>query len=97
MEYRFEWDEKKNTTNKEKHGVSFDEALLIFNDPNRFEFFDKKHSFFEDRWTAVGLNSTTVLRVCFTEKNGSIRIISVRKADKKEEEKYFYGYSTKNN
>jgi hypothetical protein len=56
--------------------------------------YDKKHNFFEDRWMTVGLNSSTVLKVIFTERKKSIRIISARKATKIEEEKYLNGYST---
>ena len=94
MVNRFQWDEKKNTVNKKKHGVSFEDAAVIFRDPRRLELYDKAHSFFEDRWLMIGLNGSIILTVFFTEKNDSIRIISARKATKKEEEKYFYGYST---
>jgi len=90
----FEWDEKKNVINIKKHGVSFEDAIMVFNDPKRYEQYDKAHSFFEDRWKTVGLNNTTVLSVIITEAEESTRIISVRKADKYEKEKYFYGYST---
>ena len=94
MEIKFQWDDKKNVINQKKHGVSFEDAAVVFKDPKRLEMLDKKHSLFEDRWTMVGLNSATILRVSFTERNNSIRIISARKADQKEEEKYLYGYST---
>jgi len=88
----FEWDEKKNALNIIKHGVSFEDAVVVFKDSNRCEIYDKAHSFFEDRWITVGLNNTTVLYVIFTEIGETTRIITVRKANKKEEEKYFYGY-----
>jgi len=84
---------KKNKKNQRKHGVSFEAALKVFSDPKQLEVYDFKHSLFEDRWTAVGLSGVTVLSVTFTKRNGSIRIISARKADKNEEERYFYGYS----
>jgi len=90
----FQWDEKKNSKNKRKHGVSFETASKVFSDPKQFEAYDFKHSLFEDRWMTVGLSELTVLSVTFTKRNGSIRIISARKAEKDEEEKYFYGYST---
>jgi len=94
MEYKFEWDIKKSNLNKEKHGITFEDATVVFKDPKRLELYDRKHSFFEERWTVVGINNTTILKVCFTERNGSIRIISARKANKNEEEKYLYGYCT---
>jgi len=90
----FEWDEKKNALNIRKHGVSFEDAIMVFKDPKRYETYDKAHSFFEDRWKTVGVNNTTVLSVIFTEIEESNRIITVRKASKSEKEKYFYGYST---
>jgi len=94
MRVEFEWDEKKNSRNKRKHGVSFETASKVFLDPKQFEAYDWKHSLLEDRWTTVGLSGVTILSVTFTKRNGSIRIISARKADKDEEEEYFYGYST---
>jgi len=96
MELKFEWDERKNTINMKKHNVSFDEAKMVFFDPKRLEMYDKAHSFFEERWTIVGLSGATILRVSFTERNKFIRIMSARKAAKQEEERYFYGYSTSN-
>jgi hypothetical protein len=94
MELKFIWDEKKSTINFKKHGITFEEATVVFKDPRRYEVYDKTHSFFEERWKVVGLNSSTILTVIYTERNDSIRIISARKADKKEEEKYLNGYST---
>jgi uncharacterized DUF497 family protein len=92
MELKFEWDEEKNAINKKKHGVSFETAKRIFFDPKRFETLDKIHSIFEERWKTVGFSGLSLLRVIFTERDYSIRIISAQKADKDEEEEYFYGY-----
>jgi hypothetical protein len=94
MKYKFEWDKEKNALNLRKHGVSFKEAAAVFSDPQRLEINDRTHSLLEERWMVVGLSITTMLTVIFTERNGFIRIISARKASKKEEEMYFYGYST---
>ena len=96
MELRFEWDEKKNIINQKKHGISFDAAKIVFFDPERYEMYDEIHSLFEKRWIILGLAGLKILKVVFTERNGIIRIISARKADKHEEEAYFYGYGTKN-
>ena len=97
MKYRFEWSYRKNVFNKEKHGISFEDAAAVFSDPQRLEICDKTHSLHEERWMTVGLNMTAVLKVIFTERNGFIRIISARKASKKEQEDYFYGYSNTRN
>jgi len=94
MELIFEWDEKKAAGNIKKHGVSFESALKVFNDPMRYEIFDHTHSFFENRWLTIGMVNTIILEVVFTERLNCIRIISAQKADKEEEEEYFYGYST---
>jgi uncharacterized DUF497 family protein len=92
----FEWDKEKNALNKMKHGISFENAKMVFYDPMLMEIYDMEHSFIEGRWMAVGLAGLNVFTVSFTERNCSIRIISARKADRDEEERYFYGYSTGN-
>jgi len=96
MKYRFEWDENKNALNWMKHGILFEDAAIIFNDPMRVDIYDHKHSLFEDRWKTIGLYGCDVLSVIYTMRNDIIRIISARKADKKGEEEYFYGYGTGN-
>ena len=92
MDIVFEWDEEKNAKNIRKHGVSFEKAEKVFFDPRRFETFDIKHSIFEERLMTVGFSDLTLLTVVFTEKDNFIRIISARKAEKDEEEEYFYGH-----
>ena len=92
MELRFEWDKRKNTANIKKHGVSFEDAALVFKDTKRLEMYDKKNSIFEDRWKTVGFYTATLLTVITTERSNSVRIISAREASKKEKEEYFYGY-----
>ena len=108
MELRFEWDEKKNIINIKKHGVSFEEAEKVFFDPEYYEMYDEIHSLLEKRWIIIGFAGSKLLKVVFTEvpamntadntmkRNGIIRIISARKADKNDEEVYFYGYGKKN-
>ena len=93
MKYNFEWNEKKNKINIKKHGVSFEEAIMIFYDPMRYEMYDGIHSFIEKRWIIIGLSGWKVLKVSFTERQGKTRIISARKADNKDLEVYFHGYS----
>jgi len=92
MRLVFEWDHYKNNVNIMKHGVSFEDAAIVFNDPMRIERFDHKHSKAEERWIITGLAGVNILVVNCTERAGKIRIISARKADKKYIEEYFYGY-----
>jgi len=92
MYYEFEWDEEKNDVNLMKHGISFKTATMVFYDPKRVDVYDRRHSLFEDRWKTIGLNCFDVLSVVYTMRKGKIRIISARKAERKEEEAYIYGY-----
>lgn len=87
---KFEWDENKNEINKKKHGVSFENAILVFEDKNMVEVFDRFHSTLEEeRYYAIGMVDN-ILTVVFTERTNRIRIISARQATK-EEEKFYYG------
>ena len=94
MNLRFEWDEWKNTENKMKHGISFQTAVMVFSDPKRIEIFDWEHSANEDRWIITGFAGLSILTVIYTERDGIKRLISARKANKKEQEEYFNGYGT---
>lgn len=93
MKLKFEWDDEKDKKNIEKHGISFEEAQLVFYDPKHYELYDEKHSIMEKRWIVIGLSGWKILKVSFTERRDHIRIISAKKADKNYEEEYFYGYN----
>ncbi len=84
----FEWDEEKNTTNVQKHGIDFNDAILVFNDENYVEFYDAAHSIEEDRYNVIGLVHD-VLFVVYTERKETIRIISARIATPSERRLYF--------
>ncbi|HVF42222.1 MAG TPA: BrnT family toxin [Pyrinomonadaceae bacterium] len=86
---RFEWDDEKAVANLEKHGVSFGEATEVFYDPNALEGFDAEHSAEENRFFIIGLSSRRLLYVVYAERAGdTVRIISARRAVKREEELY---------
>jgi uncharacterized protein len=90
----FDWDEHKNTSNRKKHGIWFEEAQQVFDDPSALMFYDEDHSKQEDRFILLGLSgSSRVLVVVYCErtKGKLIRIISARKATKKEIKKYEKG------
>jgi uncharacterized DUF497 family protein len=90
----FEWDENKNKINYKKHGVWFEEAQLVFNDPHGRLFLDSDHSNDEDRFVLIGYNGESKLLVvvhCHRESSSIIRLISVRKATKKERTFYEEG------
>lgn len=90
----FEWDENKAKINYTKHRVTFEEAQTVFYDENALLLADEKHSDEEDRFVLMGMSSMmNTLLVCFCERgsdnNEIIRIISSRKANKKETEQYW--------
>jgi uncharacterized DUF497 family protein len=91
-EIRFEWDKQKNRENKRKHGISFEEAQTVFLDENAIRYFDPDHSEDEDRFIMLGISfALRVLIVChcYRQDDEVIRIISARKADKREEQEYW--------
>ncbi len=86
------WDEDKNGLNKKKHGVSFEEAQMVFYDDSAIEFFDPDHSEEEDRFLMLGMSARLRVLVvchCLRESGSVIRIISARKATRKEEAQYW--------
>ena len=85
---RFEWDEDKNSINKEKHKISFGSAAHVFDDPNYIEMCEFEHSVDEDRYIAIG-RVGEVLFVVFTERKQTIRLISARLATSAERELYY--------
>ena len=87
----FEWDNNKAEENKKKHGISFNEAQSVFFDEDAVQFWDKKHTLEEERFLMLGLsNEFRILLVvhCYREDDATIRIISARKATKKEKKEY---------
>ena len=91
---QFEWDEQKNQSNYRKHGFSFEDVLSAFEDEHAILFDDPEHSDLEDRFILIGMSSTvSVCTVChcYRQSDTVIRIISARKATKKEVERYVRG------
>ena len=91
IDLRFEWDLKKAQLNRRKHGVSFEEAETVFEDDFAILIDDPDHSDQEDRFVLLGLSaSLRILVVSHTYRKADdlIRIISARKATRKEREAY---------
>ncbi|PZU93004.1 MAG: hypothetical protein DCF32_23365 [Leptolyngbya sp.] len=89
---RFEWDGKKAATNLAKHGVSFDEAKTVFDDPLYIDFYDPDHAEAEARYLIVGVSSQRrLLIVSYTERGDAIRLISARTATERERQVYEEG------
>ncbi len=84
----FEWNAEKADINHKKHGVTFEQAADAFADPYGLVFYDTANSLTEDRFQLLGMSGCSlILFVVFVER-GSIRIISARKATRKEERLY---------
>jgi len=96
MKRRFEWDERKASVNQHKHGVSFAEAALVFKDPFAILIQDRiEHG--EQRWHTIGMaRNDLLLLVAHTlhfenEHVEVIRIISARRLNKHERQRYENG------
>lgn len=87
----FEWNKRKASDNRRKHGVTFEEARSAFLDENARVIPDPEHSDDEDRFVLLGLSVQLRLLVvvhCHREDDRVIRIISARKADPSERKQY---------
>ena len=85
---QFEWDDEKNRLNIRKHGIAFEDAIDIFKHPLLCRI-DDRFNYEEERWIAIGRIHHLIGVVIHTEQVGNvIRIISARKATKKEAQYY---------
>ncbi len=85
---RFEWDEKKNRTNIRDHKLDFVDVPPVFSGPMLVES-DEREEYGEDRWVGIGFLRNVAIVVVFTEpRRDTIRIVSARKANKRERNRY---------
>ena len=90
--YIFEWDDEKAAINKKKHKLSFEVAAEVFLDENLIDDYDELHSDDEERIKVIG-RVGKILAVIYTERGEKrYRMISARRADKDEKEKYYGQY-----
>jgi uncharacterized DUF497 family protein len=90
----FEWNTAKASLNKKKHGINFDEAKSVFFDENAKIIHDPEHSEDEERFVILGLSTVARILVvihCYQKQDSIIRIISARKATRKETIQYHGG------
>lgn len=89
MAYVFEWDRAKASENAQKHGVTFDEASMVFGDPLALLMPDPDHSEGEERYLLLGMSSQQrLLVVAFVERPPRTRLISARLATRRERRQY---------
>ena len=86
----FEWDEDKRIANLAKHNFDFTDAALIFIDPYRVTFKDSRKNYGEIREHTIGIfENELIVSVIHTDRSGRTRIISARRANKKERRIYY--------
>ena len=89
MSLIFEWDEKKADDKLRKHGVRFNEAKTVFNDPFSVTIYDPDRSSDEERYIDIGLSSKgRLIVVSYSERGEKMRMISGREARRKERGEY---------
>ena len=87
--FTFEWDANKAGSNQAKHGIRFEEATTVFGDPYSVTIPDPAHSQAEDRFVILGRSHLDkLLVVVHTERGDNIRIISARRASRRERNCY---------
>jgi len=94
-ELRFEWDPAKAASNLRKHGVSFEDARDVFYDQHGLLLDDPDHSAVEERFVLLGLSAPAGVLVvvhCYRRHRDVIRLISARRASRRERERYAQGW-----
>ena len=89
MANRFTWDERKAVSNLRRHGVAFETALMAFRDPFAVEQIDDREDYGEERINMLGMYDGVILFVTYTERGEEIRLISARRAERHERDRYF--------
>jgi uncharacterized DUF497 family protein len=90
----FDWDVNKSQSNIAKHGISFEEAIAVFDDPNILTFEDNRFNYGEIRLISIGQTLLTtqekivIVVVVHTQRGQAIRLISARKANARERNLY---------
>ena len=90
MKLEFEWHDAKAAASLRVHGVSFELATKVFRDAFAIERLDDREDYGEERFVSIGMaEGGVVLFVAYSEREGSIRIISARRATQREQDDYF--------
>ena len=87
-----EWDERKNRSNIRKHGLDFADASAVFAGAT-LTFEDDRFDYEEQRFITLGMLAGKVVVIAHTERDGTVRIISMRKATKREQQLYFQSFT----
>lgn len=82
------WDERKRKANLKKHGLDFADAPKVFAGPMVL-FEDNREAYGEQRWLGIGALDLLIVVVAHTENDETIRVISMRKAQPHEKDRYY--------
>ena len=85
----FEWDDVKAAQNVRDHGVTFQQAIKALVDPFAIEAIDDREAYDEERLNLLGMCEGVLLQVTYTERDGHVRIISARRAERIENDHYY--------
>ena len=85
----FDWDPVKARANLTKHGILFEAARAVFDDPLAIERLDDSEEYGEDRFIIVGIVQDLLLSIVYVERKQAVRLISARRASRKEQDDYF--------
>ena len=88
QDMNFEWDERKAQANLAKHKIDFGDVLGVFLDPCRLETIDDREDYQETRFKVIGQVDELTLVVIYTERVEKIRLISARRANRRERKAY---------
>lgn len=88
MNLKFEWNKSKAKDNFTKHGISFELAERVLDDPFAVEFLDDREDYDEERFVILGIVDRQILFVAYAERKDAVRIISARRATKYEQKIY---------
>ena len=84
----FEWDEGKNQQNLDKHGIAFEDVLSVFANREALTLEDKRRDYGEPRYVVLCPLQNMLVHVTYTVRGGSIRLISARRASRREKRDY---------
>ena len=85
----FEWDNTKAAINWLDHGVAFHQAVKVFRDPFAVEWINDREDYGEEHLNVIGLCEGVLLHVTYTERGNRLRLISARRAEKHEQDRYY--------
>ena len=94
MGERYRWNSEKAAANRRDHGIAFEDVGAAFRDPFAVEWIDDREDYGEERVNMLAMCGGILLHVTYTERGEHIRLISARRAERHEQERYYRENST---